>query len=197
MRFFNRHFFIGCFFGIVLVIGISVLGAYIFMATRPGDPAEGMAAIFSPPAFPSPTQITIYGQVDDAWSVRSLNGKAIDFSKFKNRVVFIHFWATWCRPWCIAELPEIQRLYDSMQNENIVFLVVAWDEDANRLRQFLDKGRFSFPAFLREKELPKILQTAGVPATFILGRDGSVLFRHFGPAKWDDDSTRNFLRGLL
>lgn len=197
MRLFNKSFFIGFVAGIVLLVGLLVLGASVFMATRPGDPAGGMAAVLSPPTFPSPTSRTLYGQVDEAWTVRRLDGSVMSLAECKDRVVFIHFWATWCRPWCIAELPGIQRLYDSMKNENIVFLIVSWDEEANVLRQFLDKNQYRFPVYWRAQEVPPALQSAGVPATFVVGRDGAIVFKHLGPAKWDDESTRVFLRTLL
>ncbi len=197
MRFFNKYFFIGFFSGIAFVIGISVLGAYLFLTTRPGDPAEEMRAILSPPSLPSLPQTIIHGRMDYDWPLRQLDGGSTTLSAFKDKVVFVHFWATWCRPWCVAELPGIQSLYDSLRHEGIDFLLISEDKDENTLRRFLNEKRFSFPVYLREKETPPVFQTSGIPATFILGRDGSVLFRHVGPAQWDDQSVRAFLRGLL
>ena len=42
-------------------------------------------------------------------------------SDLKGKVVFLNFWRTSCGP-CIAEMPGIERLYDSLRGENIFFL---------------------------------------------------------------------------
>jgi peroxiredoxin len=196
MRFFNKYFFIGFFSGILFLIVVSALGAFVFLASRPGDPAEGMGSLLASPSFPSVEQATIHGWADDEWTLRQVDGASTTFSAFKGKVVFLHFWATWCRPWCVAELPAIQSLYDSLKNEDIAFVLVSEDKDENTLRRFLKEKGFSFPVYLHENETPAAFQAVGVPATFMVARDGSVQFRHVGPAKWDGEASRTYLRGL-
>ena len=36
-------------------------------------------------------------------------GKEISFSNFKNKVLLVNFWATWCAP-CVKEMPSLDRL---------------------------------------------------------------------------------------
>jgi len=43
----------------------------------------------------------------ESFSVKDENGKIIDVSQLKGKVVFINFWASWCPP-CRAEFPSIQ-----------------------------------------------------------------------------------------
>jgi len=144
--------------------------------------------------FPEPSELKILGTADYSWSYRALDGKEIMFSELKGKVVFINFWATWCKP-CVAEMPSIQSLYNSLKDEDIVFLLVS-DEDEETVRKFLDKKQFTFPVYLRDKEVPKVFKTMGIPATFILDREGSVVFKHVGSAKWDDESCLSFIRNL-
>jgi peroxiredoxin len=187
----------GFFAGILFLVVMSVLAAYIFVATRPGDPAEEMGALLAAPSYPPPAQTTVHGEADYTWSIRRFDADSTTLGAFRNKVVFLHFWATWCRPWCVAELPGIQALYDSLKQEDIAFILVSDDKDETALRRFLTERRLTVPVYLRSGETPRMFQTAGLPATFIVGRDGAVLFRHLGPAEWDGELSEAFLRRLL
>jgi hypothetical protein len=44
--------------------------------------------------------------------------------------------------------------------------------------------------------MPRVYETPGIPATFILGKDGAIWFKRLGAANWDADSSRRFLRDL-
>ena len=109
MRFFNKYFFIGLGSGAVLTIALIFLAGYIlFMRTMPSP--EKIEAILRPPEFPNDQQVSVYEQTD-RWSIRTLEGAEVGLSQFKGKVVFLNFWATWCKP-CINEMPSIQNLYD-------------------------------------------------------------------------------------
>ena len=116
-------------------------------------------------------------------------------SQFKGKVVFMNFWATWCRP-CGAEKPTIQNLYNYLKNEDVVFLLIS-NEKKETVQAFVEKRKFTFPVYLYKDDLPNVLKSPGIPATFILDRDGVIVFKHVGLAKWDDESCWSFLRGLM
>lgn len=194
MRFFNKYFFIGLATGVALTIAVIFAGGYILIKTMSED-AEKMEAMLSAPNFPPSSQTSIYGQIHYGWTIRTLEGREIPLSEFKDKVIFINFWATWCKP-CVVEMPSIQTLYDSLKSEAVAFLLIS-DENEETVRKFLEEKRFTFPVYLRSKELPTVFKTRGIPATFILSRDGTVVFKHVGSAKWDDESSVSFLRGLM
>jgi len=75
-------------------------------------------------------------RLHDDWRFRPLDGKPLTLAGLKGNVVFLNFWSTTCAP-CIAEMPGIERLYDSLKNERVAFLMLAQDEDVQRIREFL------------------------------------------------------------
>lgn len=192
----SRQSVVGFAIGVVFTLGASLLGGYLLLKTRPGDPAEGMGALLPSPRFPSAEQLVVHGSADYDWPLRELDGRLTSLSEFRNKVVFVHFWATWCRPWCVAELPGIQRLYDTLSQEGVEFVLISEDQDEDALRKFLIERHVTVPVYLQDKDVPPVFGAVGVPATFVIGRDGSVLYRHVGPAQWDDESARVFLRAL-
>ena len=120
----------------------------------------------------------------------------MEFSQSRGKIVFINFWATWCKP-CVQEMPSIQNLYDNMKDEDIVFLIVS-RENIETVQSFIEKEQYNFPVYhLPEKDLPNVFKTNGIPATFILDREGVIVYKHVGSANWDDESCRSFLQELF
>jgi thiol-disulfide isomerase/thioredoxin len=131
----------------------------------------------------------------DSWTVRTLDGREVRLGDFKGKVVFLNFWSTTCAP-CIEEMAGIESLLDSVKNERVAFLAVTI-EDESIVREFLKKHRLRMPVYLSTENLPPDLLALGVPTTFILDTRGAAVLRHIGPANWDDDGVRQYIRGLL
>lgn len=75
------------------------------------------------------------------------NGRIQNTSALKGKVVFINFWASWCPP-CRAELPSIERLYSRLEDStDIFFLMINEDNDLSVAREFLERGRYTFPVY--------------------------------------------------
>jgi thiol-disulfide isomerase/thioredoxin len=111
-------------------------------------------------------------------------------------VVFLNFWATWCPP-CVGEMPSIQRLYDTLKDEEGVVFVCVSDEEPDTVRKFVEEKGYTFPVYTMEGERPEDFRGRGIPTTFILSQDGKISFRHIGSAKWDDQSSIDFIKNLL
>jgi len=129
----------------------------------------------------------------EGWQLKSLDGKTVTLSDFKGKVVFLDIWATYCGP-CVAELPNIQRLANSLKNENVAFLLPARDGEAH-VREFLRKHPTDLPIYLAS-ESPPDMPNAAIPATYILNRQGVIVYREIGGVNWDTDNVRAFLRSL-
>ena len=192
MRFFNKYFFVGFGSGIILTILLLVLtGFLLFKFAGPNE--EKMRAMLRPPEFPSVQKASAFDEAG-YWILWTLEGDEVRFSKLEGKVIFINLWATWCQP-CVLEMPSIQVLYETFKGE-VVFLIAS-KEGRDKVREFYEDNNFTFPVYLVDSSLPEIFQTRGIPATFIIDRNGNLVFQHVGSADWSAPSCFDFIRNLL
>ena len=125
----------------------------------------------------------------------SLNGERVFLSDFKGEVIFMNLWATWCPP-CIAEMPNIQALYDSIENDDINFVMLSLDEDPEKARAFIQKKGYTFPVYFYFGRRPGVYNSSVVPTTYIISPEGNIVSKKRGMANYDSDSFRKFLNEL-
>lgn len=120
-----------------------------------------------------------------------------------NRPALIHVWATWCAP-CREELPEIADFVASPQTADIAarLIIVSLDRSSSaHVFAFLDElGTPDLPswhAFERTRALSTSLRLRGMPATYVVGADRTVIAFHAGPIAWSSAETIDTMRGLL
>jgi thiol-disulfide isomerase/thioredoxin len=193
MKFLNRYFFAGVVVGSMLtfaaIVGFSLLVASSMMKRHGPHSYLGRA-----PEFPASGPIVALRKGED-WSVRGLDGTPMSLREQRGHVVFLNHWATWCGP-CVAEMPSIQALYDSLNTEGVVFALVSEEEPA-KVRAFVQERSIRVPVYVTETKPPAAYKSVGIPATFILDRDGGIVAEHVGAANWDVERCRRYLRRLV
>lgn len=109
------------------------------------------------------------------------NGQPIRLSDYRGDIVLLNFWATWCGP-CRIEMPEFEAIYTARKNQGFTIIAVNNQEPAAKVRSFRDEMNVSFPLVMDEQaSIQTQYNIFSYPSTFILGRDGTILARHFGP----------------
>lgn len=119
------------------------------------------------------------------FSYRDAKGNEVSTEDLKGKVVFINFWASWCPP-CRAEMPGLNQLFKEFENDNrIVFLFLAEDDDVSKAKLYLQNNNFSIPLMQRTSTLPTSMYSGTLPTTIIIDQQGRMAFRHEGLAKYD------------
>ncbi len=131
---------------------------------------------------------------DYEWMLVDMKGNPVSFSTFKGEVLFLNIWATWCPP-CRAEMPNIQRLYDAYGER--MAMVIASQEEAPRIRGFLDENNYDLPVYRMVQNLPEKLSSSSIPTTFLISPEGKIVIRKAGAARWDGDYFKSVLDTLL
>ncbi len=130
------------------------------------------------------------------FKVADMHGKEMAVSSLQGKVIFINFWATWCPP-CIAEMPGINALYNSLkEDDSIVFLVISVDMEQDKAKAFMDRKPFGFPLLFPASTLPDELAYQSIPATYVISPQGKLVYQKKGLAQYDTDEFRTFLQTL-
>lgn len=127
-------------------------------------------------------------------TLTDLQGEELTLGDFKEDVVLINFWASWCPP-CIAEMPGLNQLYEKKKQE-IGFLMITWDKDIERARQYRDGKGYTFPVYKTIGAVPAALRASSIPTTIILVKKEKAVYRHVGMIAFDDPSMGDFLTEL-
>lgn len=131
---------------------------------------------------------------DFSFELTSTDGTSVSFESFKGEVVFLNFWATWCPP-CIAEMPDIQRLYDQ-QKENVQFVMISVDKEPEKAKAFIDRKEYTFPVFFLNGSLPKGYDIHSIPTTYVLDKEGQIQVENHGMAKYNSTAFNKLLHQL-
>ena len=134
---------------------------------------------------------------DYGFQIKDLQGTKLSFDQFKNKVVFLNLWATWCGP-CRAEMPGIQKLFDKIDNEKITFIMLSLDKDSDlgKVSDYMKKNKFTFHAYMPSGYLPSQLQVPTIPTTFIISKDGKIIQKEIGSMQYDTSKFQQFLEDL-
>ena len=124
----------------------------------------------------SPNTITL-----ESIKLASLTGEEIDMDEFKNKTIFINFWATWCKP-CIQEMPTIENAQAQLKDKGVVFLLAS-NENIDEIESFKEKRKFEL-RFVQVQNLEG-LNIQALPATFIFNPQGELVFSDVGFRMWD------------
>lgn len=128
-------------------------------------------------------------------SLRTLNGNEVQLSELRGKVVFLNQWATWCPP-CRAEMPAIHKLYKSVDQNKITFVMLSLDDSDQKARDYVQKNSFDFPVYLPSGPLPPEFVSEAIPTTLILDPQGQIVQRIEGIANYDTDEFRQYLVNL-
>ncbi|WP_224996191.1 TlpA disulfide reductase family protein [Cesiribacter sp. SM1] len=125
-----------------------------------------------------------------------MEGKTLAFESLKGKVIFMNIWATWCPP-CVAEMPNIQSLYDKVGSDKIAFVMLSVDQGSmKKVKKFVDRKGFTFPVYMPASQLPEEFYTQAIPTTFIISPEGKIVARQEGMAEYDTKEVRDFLEDL-
>jgi thiol-disulfide isomerase/thioredoxin len=154
---------------------------------------EGSQFTFVEPAVVIPTM-----------RVERIDGKLIDLSMFRGKVILVNVWATWCPP-CARELPLLERLSDIVRSEPLEIVAVSIDASGRdvvkpflkrlhieRLPIYLDPARHLAKNVGDDGTSPFVLY--GMPMSYVVDRLGRIAGYLIGEADWSSADGLRLLR---
>lgn len=125
-----------------------------------------------------------------SYSTRSLNGDSVSLAGQRGKVVLLNIWATWCHP-CRTEIPELRQIHARYKGRGLELIGVSVDSDGtdDAVRSFMADFEMTFPVWRDpEERISNRFLAVGVPATFLIDREGILRWRKTGPIAPGDTS---------
>ena len=116
------------------------------------------------------------------------NGEKIDIKNFKEKIVLLNFWATWCEP-CKEEMPSLDRLQNNQKLNNLkIFVINISQENLEKVNNFFNELNIKNlePYFDAPTTLAKKLSLRGVPTSVLFNGDSKEFARIIGSIDFDD-----------
>ncbi len=129
------------------------------------------------------------------FTLKDLSGGEATISDLKGNVVVLDFWATWCGP-CIQAMPHLQKLYEAYKDDGLLVYGVN-QEDPQKPAEFLEAGGYTFPTFINAKTAFVRYHISGIPATYVIDRDGTLVNHIVGYGGEDDKRLEEALEKAL
>jgi thiol-disulfide isomerase/thioredoxin len=111
------------------------------------------------------------------------DGARSRLSDYKNKVLVLDFYATWCLP-CRQSIPHLSSLQDRLGPEGlqIVGLNVGGADDRIKVAGFARELSIKYPLGFPDKSLSDFFLSDNqtIPQTFVFARDGQLVKRFIG-----------------
>ncbi|HZG43490.1 MAG TPA: TlpA disulfide reductase family protein [Longimicrobium sp.] len=124
-----------------------------------------------------------------------LDGDRTSLADLQGRPVLLNVWATWCGP-CQKEIPSLEALHREYGPKGLRVVGVSIDQASEQqaIREFMQEHGVSFDVWLDPSgDVTSQFSMIGVPNTFLIGSDGTLLWKKVGPVHATDQE----LRGLI
>ncbi len=126
----------------------------------------------------------------------TVQGKTLELSQLRGRIVLVHYWATWCEP-CKDDIRKIDKMV-AQYGGKFIPVGVNLDTDKNTLAEFLKTNRLSWPQLFDAGGLDgKLAVDMGVltlPTMILFDEKGNVVNRNAHTSDVDDYLDKHLAR---
>jgi cytochrome c biogenesis protein CcmG/thiol:disulfide interchange protein DsbE len=115
------------------------------------------------------------------FTLKDANGRAVNLSDYKGKVVLLNFWATWCGP-CKLEIPWFVEFEQKYKDKGFAVLGVSLDEDGwEVVKPYVERAKINYRILLGDDMTAQLYGGVdSLPTSFVLDREGRIAATHVG-----------------
>ena len=169
-----------------LALAIPLLAPSIAESISSADPLASLNVQSLPQPIPAPVV-----------ALESPDGRSLRLEDLRGKVVFLNFWATWCVP-CREEMPAMERLHRAYGEHGLVIVAVNFKESRAETQKYIKELGLTLGVALDpDGAAASTFGVRGLPVTFLLARNGRILWKALGSREWDNPAGRAYFEKVL
>ena len=124
------------------------------------------------------------------------SGQRVKLHDYRGKITVVNFWASWCPP-CVEEIPSLNRLREQMQGQPFELISINYADNPEKIHEFMNRVNVQFPVLIDPNgKLSQQWNVIGFPSTFVIGKDGKILYGVNAAIQWDAPEVINALKAL-
>ena len=133
---------------------------------------------------------------DYNFALEASDGTQSSLGDLQGQVLFVNVWASWCPP-CVAEMPTIETLYEAVgDHPEIKFILLSMDQNREKAVNFMENKDFTMPYHFPRSRLPNKLQSQYLPTTYVISKEGQIVYKKEGIADYSSPNFAQWMRDL-
>ncbi len=155
---------------VLIGLGLIAIGFVAFSLLTRDNTTQGISVVPSKVNFSAPDL-----------ALNNLDGKKVNISDYRDQIVLINNWATWCPP-CKLEMPTLQKYYAAHSQQGFILIGIEAGDTEEDVRSFVTEYKLTFPVLMDpdEKSL-SAFHNDSLPSSYVIDHNGNVVLAWTGP----------------
>ncbi len=161
---------------IAMGIGLILVGIALFIfwptsnaASSSAPSTDGMSVVPAAVNYAAPQL-----------ALQNINGNTESLSDYKQNVLLVNNWATWCPP-CKAEMPTLEAYYESHAAEGLMIVAIEAGEPKASVSQFAQSYGLKFHVWVDPQNASlAVFRNQNLPNSYVIDRTGTVRYAWTG-----------------
>lgn len=155
---------------VLIGVGLILIGLVTIRTLTTVNASDDYSVVPSVVNFPAPDL-----------ALNDLNGQVVSISDYRQNIVLINNWATWCPP-CKAEMPTLLKYYNQHADQGFTLIGIEAGDPIEVVSSFVSQYEISFPVLLDPNNKSLIaFHNDNLPSSYVVDHDGNVILAWTGP----------------
>jgi thiol-disulfide isomerase/thioredoxin len=160
----ERYTTLGVFAGMGLIL-LAVAALFMLPKSNPGGAgsAQGLSTIPAKVNYPAPELSQV-----------NINGNPESLADFRDKIVLVNNWATWCPP-CKAEMPTLVAFFNDHAKDGLMIIAIEAGEPKDEVQKFVDLFQMPFAVWLDpDGKSLNAFKNGNLPNSYVIDRTGTI-----------------------
>ena len=154
----------------VIGAGLIILGLLAVVILASNNYSGDLSVVPSEVNFPAPDL-----------TLNDLQGEKVSISEYRQQIVLINNWATWCPP-CKAEMPTLSKYFMEHHDQGFTLIGINAGDPLDEVVNFVDEYDLPFPILLDPNNKSLIaFRNDTLPSSYVIDQNGNVVLAWTGP----------------